>query len=243
MRNIRIRTLVVYSHAPANHVRLEPQLAKLGLATPADNRPSSRQTLTARTSNHNRLATIQSNESSITPSDPTSVWALPTDLPPLSIYLIITISMCCTREQITPRRKRRYTEACLPLDDLSESQPSKRLKSSKADFYDSLSKVWLTRRALKELARRTRQADSPQRTPSAPRPVSRPSTLKQIQRFARHGGPDLRDLRGVRLNCPRCRLFLINIIVSSSSRGRTYTRDGLQKILPKQALSIYCAND
>ena len=77
----------------------------------------------------------------------------------------------------------------------SELQPSEQPKSSKAEFYDSLSKVWLTRRALKELDQRTRQR-APQRPPSVPRR----SDLKQIQRFAKHGGPDLRDLRGVRLN-------------------------------------------
>jgi hypothetical protein len=109
--------------------------------------------------------------------------------------------MSSTREQIPPRRKRQHTEAGLLLDDPSESQPSKRLKSSKAEFYDSLSKVWLTRRALKELDRRTRQANSPQRPASAPRRIYREDTLEQVQRFARHGGPELRDLRGVRLNC------------------------------------------
>ena len=106
-----------------------------------------------------------------------------------------------TGEQIPPCRKRQHTESGLLLDDLSESPPSKRPKSSKAEFYDSLSKVWLTRRALKELNRRTRQANSPQRPDSPPRHVYREGTSKQIQRFARHGGPELHDLRGVRLNC------------------------------------------
>lgn len=111
--------------------------------------------------------------------------------------------MSSTREQIPPRRKREHTEADLPFDGPSESQPSKRLKSSRTEFYDSLSKVWLTRRALKELDRRTRRANSPQRPASAPRRVHPESTSKQIQRFARHGGPELHDLRGVRLNCQR----------------------------------------
>ncbi|TAQ83868.1 hypothetical protein B7494_g7808 [Chlorociboria aeruginascens] len=58
----------------------------------------------------------------------------------LLIYLLIIISMSSTREQIPPRRKRQHTEAGLLLDDPSELQPSKRLKSSKEEFYDSISK-------------------------------------------------------------------------------------------------------
>ena len=119
-------------------------------------------------------------------------------------FTFLIISMSSTREQIATRRKRQRTEADLPLDDPSELQPSKRLKSRtklhSVAFYDSLSKVWLTRRALKELDRRTSQANSPQRPASTPRRVTR-NTSKQIRRFARDGGPELRDLRGVRPNC------------------------------------------
>ena len=166
--------------------RLEPQFY-----------PSSRQTHGANVSNHNEHTDIQSYESSSTSSDPTSVLASAQRPRPLLPPLI---SMSSTREQIPPSRKRQRTEAGLSLDNPSESRPSKRLKSSRAEFYDSLSKVWLTRRALEELNRRTSQANSPQRPASTPRRVTR-STSIQIQRIARDGGPDLRDLRGVRLNC------------------------------------------
>jgi len=113
--------------------------------------------------------------------------------------------MSSTRKQIPPHHKRQHTEAGL-LDDPSELQTSKRLKSStklhSAAFYDSLTKVWLTRRALKELDRRTTQANSLQQPASARRSEDREDTWKtQIHRFARHGGPELRDLRGVRPNC------------------------------------------
>lgn len=57
------------------------------------------------------------------------------------------------------------------------------------EFYDRLSKVSLSRRALKELDRRTHT----RRCHPSP-PVIRPRDLAQ---FARHGGPDLRHLRGV----------------------------------------------
>jgi hypothetical protein len=102
-----------------------------------------------------------------------------------SIYLLIIISMSSTREEIPPRRKRQHTEAGLSLDNSSD--PSKRLKSSRAEFYDSLSKVWLTRRALKELDRQTRQANSPQR-PAPPSQRVYPEETSKQKRFARHGG-------------------------------------------------------
>jgi hypothetical protein len=107
--------------------------------------------------------------------------------------------MSSNREHI-PRRKKQHTEAGLSLDNTSKSQPSKPFKSSRAEFYDSLSKVWLTHRALKELNQRRRQANSPQQPASTPRRITR-SALIQIQRIARDGGPDLGDLRGVRPNC------------------------------------------
>jgi hypothetical protein len=90
-------------------------------------------------------------------------------------------------------------------------------------FWDNLSKLWLTKRALRELDRRNAQAaPSPLRSPHqrARRPVTRnslaeskrncqtthytteylryePRILKDIKLFARHGGPDLSDLRNV----------------------------------------------
>ncbi|KAH8800822.1 hypothetical protein F5884DRAFT_623381, partial [Xylogone sp. PMI_703] len=66
--------------------------------------------------------------------------------------------------------------------------------------YDSLSKVWLTPRALKELNRRTSKANCLLRPASASRDIGgehlNKGNLKEIKRFARQGGPDLRDLRG-----------------------------------------------
>jgi hypothetical protein len=177
-------------------VWLEPHLSKLGLARRYQ--PRRQRILIAIVSNCNRHTDIQSYESPSTSSDT----QFRSPFFPPSIYLLIIISMSSTREQIPPRRKRQHTEADLSLDNPSESQPSKRLKSSRAEFYDSLSKVWLTRRALKELDRRTRQANSPQRPASTPRRVTRSASI-QIQRIARDGGPDLRDLRGVRLNCQK----------------------------------------
>ncbi|KAF1993298.1 hypothetical protein P154DRAFT_527867 [Amniculicola lignicola CBS 123094] len=129
--------------------------------------------------------------------------------------------------QLSSSRKRQRSEPPQPnetshpiskkqrLSYPSESQPP-------AAFWDNLSKIWLTKRALRELDRRNTQAasnppDSPYR--QARRPVTQnfltelkrsrqttqytadylrccePKILKNIKLFARHGGPDLSDLR------------------------------------------------
>lgn len=110
---------------------------------------------------------------------------------------------------------------------------SKRLKISHPEssqlpeaFWDNLSKIWLTKRTLREFDRRNSQV-SPSRSRSSHRslhlPVTRhsfaerknivqpsqsatdflrrctPTDLKDIKLFARHGGPDLADVRGVRI--------------------------------------------
>ena len=70
-------------------------------------------------------------------------------------------------------------------------------------YWNSLSKLWLTRRALDELDRRNRHRASPVKSTSTrgldlgDEPGLNLS--KQLKRFARHGGPDLRDLGGVSL--------------------------------------------
>lgn len=69
------------------------------------------------------------------------------------------------------------------------------------EFWDRLSKISLSHGALKELDRRTRTRrcdPSPPSPPTSPsrRVFSRATTSRELARFARHGGPDLRDLRG-----------------------------------------------
>lgn len=91
-------------------------------------------------------------------------------------------------------------------------------------FWDNLSKLWLTKNSLRELNRRNSQPSSSQprsQCRRARRPVTRnflaelkrgrrvtqsasdflrhgeSGTLKDIKRFARNGGPDLSDLKGV----------------------------------------------
>jgi hypothetical protein len=83
-------------------------------------------------------------------------------------------------------------------------------------YWDSLSKLWLTRRALDELNRRSGKKASPVRPGTIRRlDLGYEADLlknppKQLKRFARHGGPDLRDLRGVSLALKMSKSLLIS---------------------------------
>lgn len=70
---------------------------------------------------------------------------------------------------------------------------------TKTKYWDSLSKVWLTRRALAEIDRRNRQKASPVESVRTYglNLGNDPGQLKHLKRFARYGGPDIRELRGV----------------------------------------------
>ncbi|KAH8821755.1 hypothetical protein F5884DRAFT_101721 [Xylogone sp. PMI_703] len=106
--------------------------------------------------------------------------------------------MSGTQEQILPRRKRRRSEVTAS-EHPSKLHPSERYNSRiqfhSAGFYDRLSTLWLTRRALKEHRRRTSKAQNIQLPSSIPQHLGKDS-WGQIKRFARHGGPDLHDIRG-----------------------------------------------
>ncbi|KAL2176560.1 uncharacterized protein P884DRAFT_260578 [Thermothelomyces heterothallicus CBS 202.75] len=83
-------------------------------------------------------------------------------------------------------------------DDLSQVHcPNKKIKSRdrlhgssnfSPEFWDNLSKVWLTPRALRELDRRN--------STQGPEPAMPAVYTTDLARFARHGGPDLRRLWG-----------------------------------------------
>lgn len=79
-------------------------------------------------------------------------------------------------------------------------KPFQSRQEANTAYWDSLSKLWFTRRALKELNRRNRQAANPtsiRRPDWSGERATLGNSSSQIKRFARHGGPDLRDLRGV----------------------------------------------
>ncbi|KAG5995873.1 hypothetical protein E4U54_002755 [Claviceps lovelessii] len=80
-------------------------------------------------------------------------------------------------------------------DELLQSRPpSKRARCTVEDnfspeFWDELSKIYLTTRALRELDRRNTAH-------SIPPHIAPKEYPKQLARFSRHGGPDLDHLRG-----------------------------------------------
>ena len=78
-------------------------------------------------------------------------------------------------------------------DDRSQNiTPAKRPKLNFSPaFWDRLSEIPLTARALRELDRRNKTT-----RPSVNHPSPKVHT-RNLGRFARHGGPDLRHLRGV----------------------------------------------
>ena len=111
-------------------------------------------------------------------------------------------------------RKRQHPEQT----DQNEVPPKRQKASSPAEFWDNLSTIWLTKRALRELDRRnTASIPRPPQSPRRHRPVTRafrrnppsllsateylrrcePRALKDIKAFAKQGGPDLSSLRNV----------------------------------------------
>ncbi|KAL8825833.1 MAG: hypothetical protein Q9170_007639 [Blastenia crenularia] len=98
---------------------------------------------------------------------------------------------------LPPSKKRSLGDAQSETDFVSQPN-AKRQKSNQAhrtpsSFWDNLSRQWLTRRALQEFDRRTVW-------PAASIPPHRTAkeyiNLAKLQRFARHGGPGLDDIRG-----------------------------------------------
>ena len=104
-------------------------------------------------------------------------------------------------------------------------------------FWDTLSKIWLTKDALRELDRRNAQSDleSSYHHQEAQRPITRkflaelrhrqstravenffrgPRIPKEIQQFARQGGPNISDLRGVRI--AKCLTSILDLTVLPS---------------------------
>ncbi|KAL3420389.1 hypothetical protein PVAG01_08888 [Phlyctema vagabunda] len=131
--------------------------------------------------------------------------------------------MATTQEQKTSSYKRARAEADLSatcVDARSLEKARRKIKLHSAAFYDSLLKVLLTRRALKELHRRTSHINNGSRYP-APRTdwqeYQRGTWKKQLRRFARHGGPELFDLRGY----PEPTNLDITRAMSSSRSSRT----------------------
>lgn len=136
-------------------------------------------------------------------------------------------------QQLCSRKRRRGVteEEHSTIAATSPQPPWKRAKRpfqsrQEADtkYWDSLSEIPVTRRAVKQLNQRNRQKASLVRTGLIRRPdrSGEPAALKncppQLKRFARHGGPDLRDLRGVSFALLMSRP-LLTVILSVSRVG------------------------
>ena len=139
-------------------------------------------------------------------------------------------------QRLSNPRKRQRSEQYRSQQNRTSQPLSKRQKRSHPPieshpppaFWDNLSRVWLTKGALRELDRRngpSQSAPSPscslharlhgpftrhavakaENSRGAPQSASdflrhcTAESLKDIKRLARHGGPDLLELRGVRM--------------------------------------------
>ncbi|KAM5437012.1 hypothetical protein MferCBS31731_005667 [Microsporum ferrugineum] len=141
-----------------------------------------------------------------------------------------------------PSRKRQESD-----DHLDQPQrPLKRAKTGTSAYWDSLSKIWLTRDALEELDRRNRAASSSVKRSSyshhrpftrqlqaslrrrcqtlAPDPLisCKPESQSKIKRLSRRGGPDLSDLR----NFPDPHIPFYQSMSANSSRSQSRKRRG-----------------
>ena len=112
----------------------------------------------------------------------------------------------CGRKRTRTATKEEHSTiaATLPQPPWKRAKrPFQSRQEADTTYWDSLSRLWFTRRALKELNRRNRQTASPVRIGSIRRldrsgePAALENCSSQLKRFARQGGPDLRDLRGV----------------------------------------------
>ena len=113
---------------------------------------------------------------------------------------------------MSPNRKRKLCVDTQLTTDSSPPPTNKRRKlqnqqrhQTPSSFWDNLSRLWLTPRALQEFDRRTLW-------PAAPVPPERTGKenidLVQLRRFARHGGPSLDHLRAVSSIQPSLKSFL-----------------------------------
>ena len=122
--------------------------------------------------------------------------------------ILSRIALMFVLEEPQSKKRRRSSTEC---EDLEPQPIAKKPKSTSASrsqyhrrppsFWTTLSKIWLTRTALKEFDRRDTQEAGQQccaPTPNNKFPPGR--ACPRLKRFARRGGPDLSHLRAVRLH-------------------------------------------
>ncbi|KAL9609758.1 MAG: hypothetical protein Q9167_005502 [Letrouitia subvulpina] len=125
--------------------------------------------------------------------------------------------------------KRQRTSGPAPVSKPLPAPPSKRRKvyhyptTPPPEFYDRLSRQWLTLLTLQEWNRRTSTQD-------VTWPINHhqiPSLPSSVERFARQGGPDLTDLRGCRNQLSQPAQGVRSMSTSQNSRKRP--RSGLDE--------------
>ncbi|KAF2240366.1 hypothetical protein BU26DRAFT_497955 [Trematosphaeria pertusa] len=112
-------------------------------------------------------------------------------------------------------------------------------KRRHSPFWDSLSRIWLTPSALRELDRRNSPALQP--APTIDISVGSLATSDSaIRRFARHGGPDLTDVRSV--SYPLCFPYTANYVRSSAQDYRSSQRPSQPQTKSSGRSSLYDKN-
>ncbi|KIE01659.1 hypothetical protein MAJ_02464, partial [Metarhizium majus ARSEF 297] len=114
----------------------------------------------------------------------------------------------------TNGRKRQRTDESSHQGNHPTKEPSWQYPP---EFWDRLSKIPLIHNAVEELERRTCTRPSFPSPPTEPAQNVTPAATRELARFARHGGPDLRDLQGYP---PATSSHQPAAAMSSSSRSR-----------------------
>lgn len=100
------------------------------------------------------------------------------------------------------QKKQRTNDSPPQIDHLAtEPKPRQPVEDNRRwqyppEFWDRLSQIPLIHSAIEELERRTYTCASHLSPPTYPAKDFTPAAARELARLARHGGPDLRDLRG-----------------------------------------------
>ncbi|KAI9779876.1 MAG: hypothetical protein M1816_003323 [Peltula sp. TS41687] len=146
---------------------------------------------------------------------------------PFNLHVEDTSCFMVALERYLMRGQKRHQSS---IDETqSVKPPQKRARKefslrqrAKTTFWDSLSRVHLTTRALKELDRRNHSHTSRRTTTTEIQRVWPQYITRQIKRFARHGGPNLTDLRG--FPEPGKERSTAHVMPPSQSTSRTQTK-------------------
>ncbi|KAF2241886.1 hypothetical protein BU26DRAFT_468666, partial [Trematosphaeria pertusa] len=128
--------------------------------------------------------------------------------------------MLTPERSLTVARKRK--RAGSPAPDRRLHKHARHSHDPAAVYYDSLSRIWLTKGALRELDRRNGQThQSPLSPPASPSSLLELDNAHAaaLRRFARNGGPDLSDLRHASAPSP-LRFASLTARLQSLSRDR-----------------------